>query len=110
MVLPAYAGMILRLVMPYYNQLVLPAYAGMIRARGGWSTSCGGAPRVCGDDPEAMARTGMNFNVLPAYAGMIPVCSLAPCWRRCAPRVCGDDPAGRRPDPASRRCSPRMRG
>ena len=42
----------MRLVMPYYNQLVLPAYAGMIPPTRPNSRAVPRAPRVYGDDPQ----------------------------------------------------------
>ena len=40
------------LLMVGYKVRVLPAYAGMIRERNPPEIYSGGAPRVCGDDPE----------------------------------------------------------
>ena len=89
---------------------MLPAYAGMIREFAGWANDGFRAPRVCGDDPDAMMMLGIQAAVLPAYAGMIPETLLhheRPCR---APRVCGDDPPGAVGENSLRRCSPRMRG
>ena len=52
---------------------VLPAYAGMIPSIAvPYTSRIGCAPRVCGDDPyERMGMKSVDL-VLPAYAGMIP--------------------------------------
>ena len=52
----------------------------------------GGAPRVCGDDPPALAGGEGQPEVLPAYAGMIRLGRDRPNSVIRAPRVCGDDP------------------
>ena len=71
---------------------VLPAYAGMIPGTEPVAHIDDGAPRVCGDDPEALCRQLLTAFVLPAYAGMIPLGDVGHECLKGAPRVCGDDP------------------
>ena len=71
---------------------MLPAYAGMIRREGSSKGERVCAPRVCGDDPEALVGILGAAFVLPAYAGMIPKKRVTNALAYSAPRVCGDDP------------------
>ena len=70
----------------------------------------GGAPRVCGDDPQLYESTRLQYDVLPAYAGMIPGGGVHRCRWPGAPRVCGDDPMIAGTKRLQEMCSPRMRG
>ena len=89
---------------------MLPAYAGMIpEALVAWDAKAS-APRVCGDDPDAMMMLGIQAAVLPAYAGMIPSSCAPPTSSAGAPRVCGDDPGIKAVISGAGACSPRMRG
>ena len=100
----------MRLVMPYYNQLVLPAYAGMILRKCGSREKTTSAPRVCGDDPRYTKEESDSRYVLPAYAGMIRPGTTQNPHLDGAPRVCGDDPKSLSTRIAWHPCSPRMRG
>src|SRR5690606_7815466 len=88
-VLPARAGMILRLVV-----------SEVLHAR---------APRASGDDPCGVACV-CGLPVLPARAGMILSISLNKTNFQCAPRASGDDPPTEREDMDMSECSPRERG
>ena len=89
------------------------------------------APRVCGDDPEALKLCPFALLVLPAYAGMILPREADRRTVEGAPRVCGDDPSSGEiasvlnhvlpayagmilraslMSGSNKRCSPRMRG
>ena len=48
---------------------VLPAYAGMIRLGSGFRRGGRGAPRVCGDDPDAMMMLGIQAACSPRMRG-----------------------------------------
>ena len=89
---------------------MLPAYAGMILPVGELAFVAVGAPRVCGDDPDACHGEIQVGGVLPAYAGMIPAALIAPAIAGRAPRVCGDDPVEPVDGHVDVPCSPRMRG
>ena len=49
--------------------MVLPAYAGMILRHEVESVGGHGAPRVCGDDPAAFASGVMNITCSPRMRG-----------------------------------------
>ena len=73
-----------------HTTFVLPAYAGMIPHNALRLNRTLRAPRVCGDDPEALVGSRVQSVVLPAYAGMILVFSMvAREPLECSPRMRG---------------------
>ena len=51
------------------HESVLPAYAGMILAVGEFAFVAVGAPRVCGDDPDAMQEIDIYNGCSPRMRG-----------------------------------------
>ena len=69
---PAYAGVILRLIVAH-NQSI-------------------SVPRVCGGDPLAAGTASDLTMVFPAYAGVILQEAINKALADSVPRVCGGDP------------------